>query len=93
MEQSASVFLNCTEKKYICIDPQATREYQFISVGSVYHEAVFDVLGEYNQIPDEFILLLSHGQPFYVRKEYIARFDEEGDETRTVLCGSIFHLN
>ena len=93
MSNKNCVILNCTEKKYICIDHEANNDCEFLSVGNIYREAIIDVLGNYNQIPQECILLLVHGQPFYVKKEYLSRFDKENDETRMIVSGSLIFLN
>tara|TARA_R110000851_G_scaffold73793_6_gene162725 strand:+ start:1443 stop:1772 length:330 start_codon:yes stop_codon:yes gene_type:complete len=93
MRQKISVTINSTEKKYICLDSKATEEYTYIKVGYSYKEAIFDTNGQKNQKPQHFILLLVFGVPFYVKKQYLSRFDEEGDDMRRVLCGSQIFLN
>lgn len=94
MNQRVAVMINATEKKYICIDKKATLEYEFIEAGGIYNEALVDIQGNYNRIPEHCILLLIHGQPFYVKKEFICRIDKERDETRkTALCGTLMFLN
>jgi hypothetical protein len=87
------VFINSTERKFICLDVKATEEYTFIEVGKSYKEAILDVEGNYNQLPQHCVLLLIHGQPFYIKKEYLSRYDKDGDETRSIVCGGLIFIN
>lgn len=76
------------------MDSRATNEYEFIQVGVVYNEALLDIEGNYNAIPDHCYLLLIQGQPFYIKKEYLCRIDEEMDETRKLcVCHRPIFLN
>lgn len=93
MQDKSIVFLNITPRKFMCIDFNATLEYDFIEVGSTYNEAVFDIQLNKNRIPDHCILLLVHGEPFYVKKEYICRVEEESDMFREIISESLIFSN
>lgn len=87
------VMLNMTERKFMCIDEEAVRLYEFVEVGKTYHEAIYDINGDTNLMKEDFVLLLVHSSPFYVKKEFVCEVDVENNSTRSLIVNQPIFCN